>query len=133
MIVIATKRCRRCKRALPTEQFHAAAKNADRLQSLCKDCNCENVKAHKYGIDHASVGFFVSVPCCQACGKAFKLFGDERIDHCHDKSHVRGVVCNACNLAMAGSAEEALHRLRSCIAYLERDCEWQSLEASCPG
>jgi hypothetical protein len=42
-------------------------------------------------------------------------------------------VCNACNVAMSGPAEECIDRLRSCIAYLERDLDWQSLEASCPG
>jgi hypothetical protein len=42
-------------------------------------------------------------------------------------------VCQLCNIAMAGPADECIDRLRGCIAYLERDAEWQRLEVSCPG
>ena len=57
----------------------------------------------------------------------FAHTGDERIDHCHENGHVRGVLCNRCNIAASGRSEEAIPRLRGLVAYLERDLEWQSL------
>jgi hypothetical protein len=35
------------------------------------------------------------------------------------------VLCNACNTAIQGPAEAAIHRLRRGIEYLERDLERQ--------
>lgn len=144
MIVVATKRCSTCRQCLPLSEFHSNASKPDGLGSACKGCQCEAMRSHwrrnadryrakRYGVSVELVGALLSIPCCQACGEIFSDFGKERIDHCHDHSHVRGVLCQACNLAIQGSASEALSRLRGCIAYLERDLGWQSLEVSCPG
>ena len=98
-----------------------------------KRLNVERDKARHYGVEPELVRNLLAVPCCQSCGKPFQSFGHERLDHCHEAGHVRGVLCNACNISIQGNATEALIRLRRCIQYLERDAEWQSLEVSCPG
>jgi hypothetical protein len=78
-----------------------------------------------YRVDETFAAHLIAVPVCQACGKNFAHLGEERTDHCHERGHVRGVLCNTCNMATAGPAEAALHRLRRCINYLERDLERQ--------
>ena len=86
----------------------------------------------EYGVDAGFASSLVAVPVCQSCGA--RLEGCKAcVDHCHENSHVRGVVCQLCNIAMAGPADECIARLRGCIVYLERDRDWQSLEVSCPG
>jgi hypothetical protein len=144
MIVIATKRCVLCGLTLPFGDFSPKATGAYGLSGACRECesrrqseykraNPSKYKAAKYKTDEQLISAFLAVPSCQSCGNSFEAFGKERIDHCHDKSHVRGVVCHRCNLAMSGPAEECISRLRGCIVYLERDRDWQSLEVSCPG
>jgi hypothetical protein len=78
-----------------------------------------------YKVDATFAERLIDVPVCQSCGAEFAHLGQERIDHCHENGHVRGVLCNACNIATGGPAEVALHRLRSGVRYLERDLERQ--------
>jgi hypothetical protein len=145
VIVELKKCCRGCQKHLPFAAFSPHARAAYGLQPRCVKCRTRynvryrratgdvNRKACLYAVSKQCIEDLLRVPCCQACGKKFPAYGKERIDHCHFHGHVRGVVCNRCNVAMSGSAEESLHRLRGCIQYLERDAEWQSLEVSCPG
>lgn len=51
---------------------------------------------------------------CAICGAAEKLV----LDHCHDKGHVRGVLCNHCN-SMLGFARDDQHTLQCAIKYLD--------------
>ena len=63
--------------------------------------NCYITKLRdRYGMtpeDHA-VMLFESRGHCTLCGKRKKLY----IDHCHETGRVRGLLCNKCNLALAG-------------------------------
>lgn len=45
--------------------------------------------------------------------------GGWHVDHCHDRGHVRGLLCNGCNL-MLGHAQDDPARLRAAAEYLER-------------
>ena len=144
MIVEATKRCSGCKQSLPIAAFHKNCCNPDGLHYRCRSCRAaaeqarltvpENRKRKrelfvqwKYGADEFLANRLLRVPVCQSCGVEFALAGDERIDHCHENGHVRGVLCHRCNVAASGTSEEAIPRLLGLVAYLERDLEWQSL------
>jgi recombinational DNA repair protein RecR len=51
---------------------------------------------------------------CAICRNlAKKLF----VDHCHDKSHVRELLCQRCN-SLLGQAEDQIEILQSAIDYL---------------
>lgn len=144
MIVETTKLCSVCKQSLPTSAFHKNRWSPDGLHNQCKSCRRistlvrhakPEIKARQrevqikwmYGVDRLLANRLLKVPVCQSCGMEFPHAGDERIDHCHENGHVRGVLCNRCNTAASGTSEDAIPRLRGLIAYLERDLERQSL------
>lgn len=53
---------------------------------------------------------------CDACGGND---GGIVFDHCHDKGHARGWLCDRCNCAL-GLVNDDIARLRKLIAYLKR-------------
>jgi hypothetical protein len=53
---------------------------------------------------------------CDACGGND---GGIVFDHCHDKGHARGWLCDRCNCAL-GFVRDDIPRLRKLIAYLQR-------------
>lgn len=138
MIVQATKACTKCGHAKPLSEYHSGQGYRFGKKAQCKDCALQAAglyrkkfaterKARKYGADLDLVLSLLSVPCCQACGQKFSAYGKERLDHCHERLHLRGVLCHSCNLTCHGAATEAVARMRACIDYLERDLEWQSI------
>jgi hypothetical protein len=53
---------------------------------------------------------------CDACGGND---GGIVFDHCHDRGHARGWLCDRCNCAL-GFVRDDIPRLRKLIAYLQR-------------
>lgn len=131
--VARMKRCGRCKETLPRDSFNAHARSKDGLQAFCKPCHrravSECVRKKKYGLTIDEVYAYECVPCCQACGKFFAASHCQQFDHCHTHGHMRGVLCHACNMAISGSADEALMRMDACREYLLRDEERRSEQA----
>lgn len=144
MIAEATKVCggqRGCGRELPRSAFSKNAAKKDGLNQYCKECagrmirewrsryptdkwaRSISVRRRKYGLTEEEVKQFVAVPVCQSCGMPFDSSQSQKFDHCHELGHVRGVICNACNIACAGTSEDAMTRLQLCIEYLRRDIE----------
>ena len=139
MYAEATKVCINCKLEKPLIDFYRRALYGH--NSYCKACH--NVRrstnkktlrkldpvaasaanaAVKYGLTKNEAINFHLVPCCQACGELLDQ-GDHRIDHCHELGHVRGVLCQRCNMACAGPSDAAAKRLAGCVEYLNRDVE----------
>ena len=132
------KRCSKCEKLLDEDQFYRNKQVSSGRMSACKKCAnaaCEgwrkrnlskaneHRRAYKYGLNAEELRKFLQVPSCQSCGVELETDHQIKIDHCHDAGHVRGVLCNKCNIACAGTADEALVRLHACIAYLLRDKE----------
>jgi RNA polymerase-binding transcription factor DksA len=61
---------------------------------------------------------------CASCGDPISL-GAAHIDHCHESTAVRGLLCRACNLA-AGCALDDPARLRRLADYVEQGGRWTS-------
>jgi len=55
---------------------------------------------------------------CAICKTTCSGTRDWHIDHCHDKGHVRGVLCSHCNL-MLGHARDRTDILIEAIKYLQ--------------
>ena len=127
-----------CGLEFPLSGFHKNARAKDGLDTYCKDCKrrmnrewrprypCDRsiaLRRYKYKLTTEEVEQFIAVPVCQSCGLPFDSSQSQKFDHCHELGHVRGVICNACNLACAGTSEAAMVRLQLCIEYLRRDIE----------
>lgn len=54
---------------------------------------------------------------CKICQVPFKEPKHTHIDHCHDKGHVRGLLCSNCNLGI-GNLQHDTGLLKAAIAYL---------------
>jgi hypothetical protein len=56
---------------------------------------------------------------CAACERTFNLAMRPSVDHCHNTSTIRGIICSNCNLALGLMKEnpELIHKL---AAYAER-------------
>jgi hypothetical protein len=130
------KTCSKCGLKKPISEFNKRAESWDGVQSQCKSCTRERDKkyrsrdglgpgarARRCGLTKEEVRTFITVPCCQACGLPFTDDYSQKFDHCHDGGHFRGVLCNPCNLACAGTSKVASARLAKCIDYLLRDDE----------
>ena len=135
------KICSACKELVPIDGYYFRSNAKDFRQSFCKTCHKNSTRqwqkqnrrkasdykrAHRYSISASDVAHFLAIPSCQSCGSGFTSDHSVKLDHCHCNGHVRGAICHACNLAVSGSAEEALLRLDSCRAYLLRDLEWRN-------
>lgn len=57
---------------------------------------------------------------CAICSEPFSSRQHTHVDHDHRTGHVRGVLCQLCNL-LIGHAKEDPRTLRRAIAYLERN------------
>ena len=141
MIGCAVKQCKSCDQSLPISAYHSEARASDGLQTYCKACKRtkhrlwrqRNAVSHyarrratTYGISTREVDAFLAVPNCQACGSTFASDHSVKLDHCHCNGHVRGAICHRCNIAISGSADDAIRRLDCCRQYLIRDLERQN-------
>jgi endogenous inhibitor of DNA gyrase (YacG/DUF329 family) len=65
---------------------------------------------------------------CEVCGEPNQRAGATYlvVDHCHDKGHVRGFICDACNKTLGGAKDNPA-TLRALADYLERDAERQRI------
>jgi hypothetical protein len=64
---------------------------------------------------------------CALCGEALA----EHVDHCHEKGHVRGILCFNCNGGL-GQFRDRVDILQKAIDYLERtrDPLWLSSDST---
>jgi hypothetical protein len=88
---------------------------------------------HKYGLsveDFLRLWKAADMGRCEICSVNLhsrfvpgseKVSGSRRcnVDHCHETGHVRGLLCNRCNVVL-GRMEDSTDLLRSAAAFLER-------------
>ena len=143
----STKRCRRCGVEKNRTEFHASrqGKFGPVLKSSCKVCDAASVRAwyaqnsdqsntnrrrlqlqQVYGLSVEKYEALKSAQdgVCAICkspetavhGTRGTRFGLS-VDHCHDSSDVRGLLCQRCNRAI-GLLGDDVELLRSAITYL---------------
>lgn len=88
------------------------------LSRICKTCSGraskEWIVRNKFGGTLDEYEAIMSEAACAVCGATKRL----ALDHCHDKNHVRGVLCMLCNTGLGMFADEP-DRLRRAATYLE--------------
>jgi len=107
------KTCIYCEQKKHRTLFNKNYSNNDGRQSYCKNCS-NYLGAAKRTLNHLTIQFksnkekvnYVSEivnklrkeqkNICPICKNVFKNKG--QIDHCHSNGHVRGILCNSCNM-----------------------------------
>ena len=132
------RQCNVCSEFKPLDDFAESATNRNGRFPSCKPCRKATAKvAHQRRVQHDPEGhrrryrnrhlqssYGLSVDeydamvaaqhgKCAACGAKTKLV----LDHDHETGHVRGLICNPCNLAL-GFAEDSIKRLEQLRTYL---------------
>ena len=143
-----TKRCPRCQRVLPIEDFGMRS-NGRQVRSYCPPCQLEHGREAqarwyrenpdkarelqrrtdlriKYGIDPDTYDSMLAAQGggCAICGADNPRRANVRyfaVDHDHETDAVRGLLCHPCNLAL-GAVDDNRDVLLAMIGYLE---EWK--------
>ena len=129
------KRCVRCMKWKPatTSYFYKQVTNRDNLHGACKECQAEYqreryrtgkgktyMKLRKYGItqeDYEAL-FERQEGKCAICRKeSSKAL---KVDHCHETSRVRGLLCLSCNVGL-GHFQDCAELLDLAAKYLRGD------------
>lgn len=141
------KVCSRCRQNKPISSYQKNRSKVDGVGTYCSTCATEiskewqskNTKKggkyigwleyisayqlrKKYGISPKELDGMIQVQMnkCAICGR--EPNGKKRlfVDHCHKTGKVRGLLCTNCNLGL-GSFKDDIERLKTAIAYLERN------------
>lgn len=109
------KDCKDCKNAAARKKWVENTEASDRY----KKRNRERAKERRYGItqDQFYQMLIDQKNKCAICESEFKNSKDTHIDHCHNSSKVRGILCNRCNIAL-GQFEDNIELMQNAIKYL---------------
>ena len=74
--------------------------------SHCKKCVNEKARAWRYGIDVKDMRLLLKEAThCKVCEHKF-VYNRKVIDHCHEKGHIRGILCDPCNTTLGHLEKE---------------------------
>lgn len=137
-----SKICKKCGELKPLTEFTIQKDNKDGFHNHCKSCKQKTERDYFHNNDHArekravnnrrfkygiSTEDYYSLLetqgyCCAICG----IHLDEqtwttipRVDHCHDTSKVRGLLCGQCNVGI-GHFYENEDSLLAAVDYLRK-------------
>jgi len=127
-----SQRCSRCKIEKPLEAFHRQWSTVTGRHAWCKDCFNANARlkrnkkvtpeqrarwnrATKYGLTEQQYQEMVArqAGLCAICESEMEY---PRIDHCHRSGRVRALLCQRCNLRLAGIEDPVF--LQAALKYL---------------
>ena len=138
----AEKVCTKCRLLKPASQFHRNRQLVSGLCSQCKSCRKEAYKSNphwhenqtrnrtadqkrdallktRYGISLQEYKEMANEQngLCKICGRKPSNDKGLCVDHCHQTSHVRGLLCPSCN-TLLGMAKDNPDILQSSLNYL---------------
>ena len=114
-----TRQCTHCKKHLPLSSYYKRT-DTKGLKAKCKQCECLYSRARNYKITIAEAEALIITNKCDCCGK---LLDDKRhtyIDHCHNTSEIRGVLCMSCNSGI-GFLGDNLEGVLRAVNYLTKN------------
>jgi hypothetical protein len=119
LLVAPRRECRCCGDLFVPPRGGSGAWNRSALCSAA--CRSRIVLLDRYGLTAESYAAMLERQGhrCAACGDEFGSQGPH-IDHCHDGGHVRGVLCQSCNVGI-GHLKDDAERAFDCAVYLLRD------------
>lgn len=144
-LIRSDKICKGCGNVLPLSSFDISSKKRpDQYAARCRPCKMEQRKKSQnykivnkrnkikrdYGLSWEQYKNIIDAQNgkCVICSIEFDLTpvrgGSHRnsphIDHCHNKGHVRGILCSQCNRGL-GCFSDNTNSLQNAIAYLRRN------------
>ena len=111
--------CKSCEKAFERteENFYKSPASRHGLSTRCKTCNKKYSAAYgiraKYNGTQAEYDAVMRDARCAICGTGGKLV----MDHCHDRGHVRGILCSPCNTGL-GMFRDNTDALLRAVEYL---------------
>lgn len=115
------RECLKCKEFKPrtAEFFEVRTDSRAGISGVCKLCDAKRRRnwalKEQFGGTLDEYKTVMKDAHCAICQDTKKLV----LDHCHDKGHVRGVLCTLCN-SMLGFARDNPDHLQAAIDYLAR-------------
>lgn len=143
------KTCAECEATKPLDEFHRDRHRPDGRVRTCKECRrayrkrwyAENREGQiryatdwkrrnrerlphynrkaRHGITAEQFDALVAEQQgrCAICGRDD---GDLRVDHCHERRVIRGLLCDRCNRGIGFFADDPV-RLTAAVAYVQRE------------
>lgn len=93
----------------------------DRPYQYCKACQRLHKAMSRYGIDREEATRLYSTWVCECCGSMIEKQQHQHIHHVNNQ--VIGLVCLRCNHTLRDESPEHLHRLKSCVQFIENSDE----------
>lgn len=117
--------CTRCEETLPLGDFSKNSRSLGGYKRVCKACERAAYNPEKqrdamlrsrYGISQSDYDGMLEAQgnLCATCQRPSDTM---RVDHCHKDGHVRGLLCNPCNIAL-GLVEDSPETLQRMKEYL---------------
>ena len=112
-----TAECAACRIEKPLTHFYYDERRG-KYQTTCRSCNARRRRELRYGITTEDYQRMSEVfdGRCWSCGRSGTQLN---VDHCHDSSTVRGLLCCLCNRAL-GSLGDSLNGSAKALGYLSR-------------
>ena len=113
--------CSKCGLELPVEKFPSDPRYPEKRTSICFACKAvldrSRALARRYGMTAKDYDDLLQQQGgkCAVCGSENRLC----VDHCHQSTKVRGILCDRCNVAL-GAANDDPDVLRGLADYLDR-------------
>lgn len=114
------KSCSKCDEEKSLSNFHFR-KDSKKYRNECKACWKLSQAASRYGITFEQAAEYYKRPHCMCCGVEFTKPKQKHLHHVGHK--VRGVVCKDCNILLRQETVDDLHRLQSCLSFMEKPRE----------
>lgn len=115
--------CKECKKSAALKRWHEQGKYERKLKDTPESRRLKHLK-YTYGItpDEYEAQHKAQGGCCAICGLAQEVLF---VDHCHNSTAVRGLLCNQCNFGL-GHFKDSPELLRAAIEYLGAGGSWSS-------
>jgi hypothetical protein len=125
------KQCKKCNEIKPLSEFNKQSKSKDGLQVYCRSCQSEIGKdwakqnpdrnlLQRYGItgEYKANMAQSQGDCCAICRIPFSDVLSPCVDHCHESTKIRGILCHHCNTGL-GLFKDSPKLLQQAIYYLD--------------
>lgn len=115
--------CNRCDKEKAQEEFYT--RECGQLRRSCKLCLRKQKVMRVYNLTDDDYDNLYSDPHCHICGEqevqvVYGKVKELSVDHCHDGGHVRGLLCQSCNVGL-GAFKDNVNLLLAAIKYLYKE------------